>query len=178
MARAGGFAVLRVLAETFLGRALSLAGRQGEAVTVLEDSGAYAESIQFRAAHALNLAWLADAHLRAGRVAHAMTAIDRALEATRAHRQPAAEAEVFLTLAAIHAAGGHPDLEAARTAAQQAISLADDLGARPLVARGHLTLGQLSRQAGASEEARSHFALAAGMFASMGMEYWLEQVEA
>jgi tetratricopeptide (TPR) repeat protein len=127
--------------------------------------------------HTLSLAWLADAQLRAGRVAHAMTTIDRALQATRAHRQLAAESEVFLVLAARHAAGGRPDLAAARTAAQQAISLADDLGAHPLVARGYLTLGHLSRQAGASEEARGHFALAAGMFANMGMDYWLKQVE-
>jgi tetratricopeptide (TPR) repeat protein len=178
MARSGGFAVLRVLAETFLGRALSLAGRHGEAVTVLEDGEMYAESIQFRAVHTLSLAWLADAQLQAGRVAHAKTTIDRALQAARLHRQPAAESEVFLALAASHAAGGRPDLEAARTAAQQAISLADDLGARPLVARGYLTLGHLSRQAGASEQARTHFTLAAGMFADMGMHYWLEQVEA
>ena len=178
MARVGGFAVLRVLAETFLGRALSLAGRHSEAVKMLEDSEVYAESIQFRAMHTLSLAWLADAHLGAGRVAHAMTTIDRALQATRARGQRAAEAEVFLALAASHAAGERPDLEAARTATQQAISLADDLGARPLVARGHLTLGHLSHQAGASEQARNHFTLAAGMFANMGMDYWLEQVEA
>jgi tetratricopeptide (TPR) repeat protein len=143
-----------------------------------EDSEVYAESIPFRAAHTLSLAWLADAHRRAGRVAHAMTTIDRALQATRPHRQRASEAEVFLALAASHAAGGRPDLEAARIATQQAMSLADDLGARLLVARGHLTLGLLSRQAGASEQARTHFTLAAGMFADMGMDYWLEQVEA
>ena len=45
--RAGGFALLRVLSETFLGRALSLAGRHADAIAVLENGAAYTESIQF-----------------------------------------------------------------------------------------------------------------------------------
>jgi class 3 adenylate cyclase/tetratricopeptide (TPR) repeat protein len=173
--RAGGFAVLRVLSETFLGRALSLAGRHSEALAMLEDGGAYAESIQLKAVHALNLAWLADANRRAGRIADAMAMIERAMHATRTHRQRAAEAEVFLTLAASHACGESPDLKSSLAATRQALSLADDLGSRPLVARGHLMLGYLSRRAGSSAQAGEHLALAVTMFADMGMAYWLEQ---
>ena len=178
MARTGGFAVLRVLGQIFLGRVLSLSGRHDEAVAMLEDVAAYAESIQHRAWQALNLIWLGDAHRRAGRVAQAMMTIDRALHTARAQGQRAAEAEVFLILAASHVGDAYLDLEAARAAALQGITLANELGARPLVARGHLTLGVASRCAGASDDARDHLTLAERMFASMGMDYWLDQVRA
>lgn len=130
------------------------------------------------ASHALNLAWLGDAHRRAGRVAHAMATIDRALQAARTYGQRAAEAEVLLTLATLHADNGGSALEAARSATRRALSLAHELGARPLVARGHLTLGHLSRQAGTSVQAAEDLARAATMFTEMGMDYWLEQVTA
>ena len=178
IARTGGFAVLRVLGEIFLGRVLSLAGRHDEAVAMLEDGAAYAESIQYRAWQALNLTWLGDANRRAGRVAHGMATVDQALYAAREQGQRAVEAEALLILAAGHAADECPDLEAARSAALQAISLANILGARPLIARGRLTLGHVSQRAGASDHAREYLSLAADMFASMGMDHWLEQVTA
>jgi tetratricopeptide (TPR) repeat protein len=178
MARTGGFAVLRVLGQIFLGRVLSLAGRHDEAEAMLEDVAAYAESIQYRAWQALNVTWLSDAHRRAGRVVHAMRTVDRALQAAREQGQRAVEAEALLIVAAGHATDACPDLEAARVAALQAISLANILGARPLIARGQLTLGYISRRAGASDHGREHLTLAADMLASMGMDHWSEQVTA
>ena len=82
---------------------------------------------------------------------------------------------MFLTIAAIHADSGPADLETARSAARHALSLADELGVRPLVARGALTLAHVSRRAGATAEADEHLALAAAMFTEMGMNYWLER---
>jgi tetratricopeptide (TPR) repeat protein len=175
LVQAGSFAVLRVLSHIFLGRTLSLAGRHREAVTMLQDCVAYGEAIQFAAHRALNLAWLSDAHRRAGQVAHAMATIDRALQATQAPGQRAGEVEVFLTVAALHTSSGSPDLDAARSAAEQALALADSLGARPLVARAYLALGHVSRQTGASAQAAENLALARAMFTEMGMSFWLEQ---
>jgi tetratricopeptide (TPR) repeat protein len=173
--RAGSFAVLRVLCQIFLGRTLSLAGRHREAVKMLEDGVAYGEAIQFAAFRALSLAWLGDAHRRDGQVAHAVATIDQAVQATRAPGQRAGEVEVLLAVAALHTSSGSPDLDAARSAAQQALSLADGLGARPLVARAYLALGHVSRQTGASVQAAENLARAAAMFTEMGMSYWLEQ---
>jgi class 3 adenylate cyclase/tetratricopeptide (TPR) repeat protein len=178
IARTGGFAALKVLGQISLGRVLSLAGRHDEAVATLEDGAAYAESIQYHAWQPLTLTWLGDAHRRAGRLAHAMAMIDRALHAIRAQGQSAVEAEALLVRAAGHAADACPDLEAARAAALQAISLASIVGARPLVARGQLTLGYISRRAGASDRAREHLTRASDMLASMGMDHWSEQVAA
>jgi len=178
LVQAGSFAVLRVLNQTFLGRTLSLAGRHREAVTMLEDVVAYGEAIQFAPIRALSLAWLGDAHRRAGQVARAMATIDRASQATRAPGQRAGEIEVFLAVAALHMSSGSPDLDAARSAAQQALSLAEGLGARPVVARAYLALGHVSRQMGASVQAAENLALARAMFTEMGMSFWLEQAEA
>jgi len=139
---------------------------------------AYGEAIQFAAFRALSLAWLGDVHRRAGQVAHAMATIDRVLQATRTPGQRAGEVEVFLAVAALHTGIGSPDLDAARSAAQQALSLADGLGARPLVARAYLALGHVSRQTGASTQAAETLALATAMFTEMGMSYWLEQASA
>src|SRR5215468_2513434 len=175
LVRAGSFAVLRVLGQTFLGRALSLAGRHREAVTMLEDVVAYGEAIQFAPIRALSLAWLGDAHRRAGQVARAMATIDRASQATRAPGQRAGEIEVFLAVAALHMSSGSPDLDAARSAAQQALALAEGLGARPLVARAYLALSHVSGQTRASAQAAENLALARAMFTEMGMSYWLEQ---
>ena len=133
---------------------------------------------QFAPIRALSLAWLGDAHRRAGQVARAMATIDRASQATRAPGQRAGEIEVFLAVAALHMSSGSPDLDAARSAAQQALSLAEGLGARPVVARAYLALGHVSRQMGASVQAAENLALARAMFTEMGMSFWLEQAEA
>src|SRR5262249_47508051 len=122
--------------------------------------------------------WLGDVHRRAGQVAHAMATIDRASQATRTPGQRAGEVEVFLAVAALHTNSGAPDLDAARSAAQQALSLAGSLGARPLVARAYLALSHVSRQTGASTQAVENLALATAMFTEMGMSYWLEQASA
>jgi len=178
LVRAGSFALLRVLSQIFLGRTLSLAGRHHEAVTMLQDGAACGEAIQFAPYRALNLAWLSDAQRRAGQVAHAMATIDRALQAAQAPGQRAGEVEVFLAVAALHTSSGSPDLDAARSAAEQALALADSLGARPLVARTYLALGHVSRQRGASVQAAENLGLANAMFTEMGMTFWLEQAEA
>ncbi len=60
----------------------------------------------------------------------------------------------------------------------RALALAHKHGRRPLLARCHLDLAELEREAGRREDALEHICHATTMFAEMGMRFWLEQAEA
>jgi len=59
-----------------------------------------------------------------------------------------------------------------------ALTLAEELGMRPLVAHCHLGLGKLYRRTDKREQAREHLATATTMYREMGMTYWLHEAEA
>jgi Tetratricopeptide repeat len=61
---------------------------------------------------------------------------------------------------------------------QAALSLAQDLGMRPLIAHCHLGLGKLNRRTGKREQAREYLTTATTMYREMDMRFWLEQAEA
>ena len=61
---------------------------------------------------------------------------------------------------------------------RDALSFAETLGMRPLVAHCHLGLGKLSRRAGKREQAREQLSTATTMYREMDMRFWLEQAEA
>ncbi len=71
----------------------------------------------------------------------------------------------------------HLDVNKAEGAYNQAISLAEELGMRPLVARCHLGLGMLYRETGRLPQARSELSAAIDLFRTMEMTLWLEQGE-
>jgi hypothetical protein len=58
------------------------------------------------------------------------------------------------------------------------MTLATELGMRPLIAHCHLGLGKLHRRTGKREQAQEHLTTATTMYREMGMTYWLEKAEA
>jgi len=60
----------------------------------------------------------------------------------------------------------------------QALTLAEELGMRPLQAHCHLGLGTLYGKIGRREEARAAFSMALALYRAMEMTYWLPQAEA
>ena len=72
--------------------------------------------------------------------------------------------------------GGDPAAAEAHYTA--AIALAEELGARPLVAHCHLGLARLHGSAGKRESSKTHLVTATAMYREMGMAHWLEQAEA
>jgi len=58
------------------------------------------------------------------------------------------------------------------------MTLAKELGMRPLVAHCHLGLGTLYRRTAKNQEAREHLTTATTMYREMDMRFWLEQAEA
>jgi hypothetical protein len=71
-----------------------------------------------------------------------------------------------------------PDLESTEGRYREAMTMADRLGLRPLVARCHCGLGRLYRRTGRQREAQEHLATATMMYREMDMPFWLEQAEA
>jgi class 3 adenylate cyclase len=58
---------------------------------------------------------------------------------------------------------------------RKALSLANELGMRPLIAHCHLGLGKLYRRTEKPEQAQEHLVTATTMYREMGMTYWLEK---
>jgi hypothetical protein len=59
-----------------------------------------------------------------------------------------------------------------------ALSLANELGMRPLVAHCHLGLGKFYHRTDKRDQAHEHLTTATTMYRDMGMTYWLEKAEA
>ena len=134
--------------------------------------------MRFLADHALQVAWLGEAHLLMGRLPEAHALADRALEISCAHGERGHEAWARRLLGEIASHGDPPDLERAEGQHREALTLAEELGMRPLIAHCHLGLGKLYRRTGNREQAQEHLTTATTMYREMGMTYWLETAEA
>ena len=96
----------------------------------------------------------------------------------RAHQERGNEAYALCLLGNIAAQREPPEHEQAEAYYQQALTLADELGMRPLQAHCHLGLGTLYRQMGRGEEARAALSTAIELYRAMDMTFWLPQAEA
>jgi hypothetical protein len=104
-------------------------------------------------------------------MAYAKQALQHALE----HRERGDEAYALHLHGEIEARLDPSHLEAAGYHYLQALELARELGMQPLVARCHLGLGTLKRQAGHARQADEHLGFAVALFREMGMPAWAER---
>src|SRR5207253_10603097 len=74
--------------------------------------------------------------------------------------------------------GNPPDIALADTHYRHALTLADELGMRPLVAHCHAGLGTLYTTTGRWEQARAELTVAIALYHAMEMTFWLQQAEA
>jgi hypothetical protein len=58
------------------------------------------------------------------------------------------------------------------------MTLADELGMRPLAAHCHLGLGTLYARVGRLEQARAELSAAMALYRAMDMTFWLSRAEA
>jgi hypothetical protein len=70
-----------------------------------------------------------------------------------------------------------PDAVAAEAHYGAAMTLASELGMRPLLAHCHLGLGRLERRRGAHVKAEEHLGTATTMYREMNMDFWLAHAE-
>jgi hypothetical protein len=101
-----------------------------------------------------------------------------AYQVTREFNQRACEAWALRLVGEIASHRNAPDFATAEDSYRQALTLADELGMRPLVAHCHLGLAKLHRLSDRRGQAAEHLDTATSMFRDMGMLYWLEQAEA
>jgi tetratricopeptide (TPR) repeat protein len=165
------------LAVGALGYAYTLSGRLTEAQPLL------VQAIELSAAqpvsqYALWAAYLGEASLLAGRLEEAHQLAERALVRARDCRQQNHEAYALRLYGEIAAQRTPLEVEPATAAYQQAITLADELGMRPLQAHCHRGLGTLYATIGQCEQARIALATALEMYRAMEMIFWLPETEA
>jgi tetratricopeptide (TPR) repeat protein len=161
-----------------LGAAYALAGRVDAGIGLLEQAIEQAGSMGLVATQSLRLAWLAEAHLMAGRLEPARNHAQRALQLAEDRRERGRVADVQRLLADIEAEKADSDGSAAATAYRGALEAAQTLQMRPVVARCLLGLGCLSRRMGRRDDARRDLADALAQFSAMGMTLWVQRARA
>jgi transcriptional regulator with AAA-type ATPase domain/tetratricopeptide (TPR) repeat protein len=157
--------------QAVLGYGHVLAGRVADGVALLELG-------QEPHGRALRFAWLAEAHLLAGRVDEAARQAEQALELARQRHQRGQEAWA-LRIAGEIALGRDPvAVEAAEHAYRESMRLAHGIEMRPLIAHCHMGLGRLYRRVGRPDAAREELEAGLALLRSMGMTHWVGPVEA
>jgi class 3 adenylate cyclase/tetratricopeptide (TPR) repeat protein len=161
-----------------LGHLYTLAGRVAEGLTVLEEALAAMEAMGMVQWRTPLLAHLGEAYLLASRREDALTQAARCLTLARERGHRGSEAWGLRLLGEIAAHDDHPDVAAAVAHYEAALTLASELGMRPLVAHCHLGLGKLYRRTGDRKGTREHLATATTLYREMGMGFWLDKAEA
>jgi tetratricopeptide (TPR) repeat protein len=149
------------------------AGRVDEGFRILQSADR-----TFRVERTQRDAWLAETHLRAGRIEECARLADKALTLARDRRERGHEAWLLRLRGEIALARSPSDTQAGENAYRQALELAEELEMRPLAAQCHLGLGRLHRRAGRVAAARAALDTALALFRAMGMETPATRAEA
>jgi tetratricopeptide (TPR) repeat protein len=173
--RAAGLPAWSTAAAGQLGYARAMAGRPADGIPLLREAlegiarGRRTREVTF-------LTYLAEALLQAGNATEAATVGGQALALSRERFEQSNEVRALYLLGRSGAERGRRDEAEGHLTA--AISLAQELGLRPLLAQCRLSLGALLRQAGNAAGAETHLAGANAMLRELGMPYWLDRAEA
>jgi tetratricopeptide (TPR) repeat protein len=161
-----------------LGAAYILLGRLDEALPLLERAVAQSVAMNTMATHALLVAYLSQGYLHAGRIEEATDQAEHALAYARIHKERGHEAYALRLLGDIARRHDPLEIDQAATCYQQALTLANALGMRPLQAHCHRNLGTLYSRTGRSAQARIDLSTAIEMYRAMEMTFWLPEMEA
>jgi predicted ATPase len=160
-----------------LGYIYALTGQGEEGFKLLEEAireGLYTGK---RFAQAIVLTRLSAVEQLVGREGEARRHAQQAYDLARQQQARGEEAQALYQLATLHAQAEHRDLDGAGASYRQALTLAQELGMRPLEAHCYLGLGALHAKFGQREQARAELVNASGLYRAMEMMFWLPQVE-
>ena len=165
------------MVASILGATYAQAGRTAEALPLLDQAlerVAHGSRVIF---HALVLTELSEALLRVGRMDEASALAGHLIEISRAHIGRGYQAHAFRLLGEVAMRRDPSDVEQAATHYQQALTLADELGMRPLQAHSHLGLGTLYVETGQRQQAHAELSAAIELYRAMEMTFWLPEAE-
>jgi tetratricopeptide (TPR) repeat protein len=144
-------------------------GRAGDALAVCREGRELKDSTGARVWRGREFALLAEALLANGLVAEARAAALEAIEAARAQGELVSEGLAHYALAGAMAAETPPGLAEAEAELGRAVALLERPGARPLVARAYVRLGEVQAASGQPAAARRSLTTAVAMFHDLGM---------
>jgi tetratricopeptide (TPR) repeat protein len=161
-----------------LGAAYTLAGRIADAVLLLTEAMERATAtgrVEFQVLCRLSLG---EAQVLAGRLEEAHALAEQALALAREHQERGNQAYALRLLGDIAVQCEAPEHGQAEVHYRQALTLAEELGMRPLQAHCHRGLGTLYATTGEWEQAHAELSAAIDLYRAMEMTFWLPQTEA
>src|SRR5215468_1798966 len=158
-----------------LGAAYTLGGRVADAVSLL--TRALEQAMKASGSRANDSVSLGEAHLWAGHLEDAHTLAESTLGFACEHQECGRQAYALRLLGAIAARRDPPQSAQAEVYYRQALTLAEELGLRPLQAHCHRSLGTLYAATDQWEPARAELSTAMKMYRDMTMTFWLPQTE-
>ena len=162
--------------RALLAQAYALADRAEDAAPILDDVRDHV--IASRGGNRAHMmAYLSEAFFHSGRLEDAMELAPQALNIAYQNNSRQSQVRVLRLLGDISLYGAENDEGKAETYYQQALTLAEELGMRPLQAHCHRGLGHLHSQTGQAEQARAELSTAIGMYRDMEMTFWLPEAE-
>jgi tetratricopeptide (TPR) repeat protein len=160
-----------------LGAAYTLGGRITDAVALLTqaiEQSTNTEIIYFQALCRLSLG---EAQALAGHLEEAHALAERALAHAREHQERGYQAYALRLLGDIAARREPPDKQEAEAHYRQSVTLAHELGMRPLLAHCHRGLGTLYATTGQRKQAHAELSTAIALYRTMDMTFWLPETE-
>jgi tetratricopeptide (TPR) repeat protein len=153
----------------------ALAGRLAEAAPLLVEAAA---QVSAAGAHqAIFTTELGKGYFLTGREDAAADHAARGLALARDRQERGTEAMALHLLGEIAAHANPPAVEQAEAHYRQALTLADELGMRPLVAHCHLGLGTLYRRAACPDQARAALTRCADLYRALDMPFYLARAD-
>ena len=168
-------ALLRPAMVAALGYVYTLAGRSTEALPLLRQLQQTA--LLPTPLSSLVLTWVSEISLLNGRVEEAVGLARRALELAQQRQERGNQAWTLRLLGALAMHDEAANLAQAQDYYEQALTLAEALGMRPLLAHCHFALGTLARRLGRRAQAYAEYHTAVVLLRSLQMTLWLSQAE-